>query len=677
MSIRVKTVFILLLTAMILVIGTGILSRHLVMVSYGEHEKYVVSEAAIRAADVIEEELGHMENTNLDWSNWDDTMLFMTGKAPGFIDENMMDFTFINLGINMMILVDIDGKVVFGKSVDLEAGKAAPTPPEFKDVLPADGPILKHGGVLKGIVSLERDQMLITARPVLDSNGGGPSVGTLIIGKWLDENMRRYISQVSQTELNIREWTDAPLSENSVTTLKEFSEEIVVQELGPDRIRGSISLTNIHNNGGIIIDVEMPREIMAKGKETVVFFNMALVVLSVIFIVAAWVLLEVFVLRRVGMLHQAVSKITRSGDHEIRIPSHGNDELTWLTGSINRMLEELYYSEKALGIILGVTRLPIIVVDRKGFIKAWNQQAQENMGWTAEEAKGRDDLIIAPSERSDFLQFLEFACSSPNMLTYECQAIGKNDTPFEAMIVASSANSPDNEEGRVVMILIDITVRKDAERALRATLDIKDTLLKEIHHRIKNNLQAVSSVLDLGILETGIPEARKVIWDGQARINAMALVHEKLYQSDDPNTVDLKPYVEDLVRNIARTFNREGSAIGLHVDVQDLKLNCETAVSCGLIINELVTNVFKYAYPEGRTGTLKLHLGEQKEGLYSLTVSDDGEGMPSERKDNSMGLRIVESLAHQLDGSFEIAPNGGTSIKVQFREAIEMSSFSV
>jgi two-component sensor histidine kinase len=234
-----------------------------------------------------------------------------------------------------------------------------------------------------------------------------------------------------------------------------------------------------------------------------------------------------------------------------------------------------------------------------------------------------------------------------------------------------------NEEDRVVMILIDVTVRKDAERALKATLDIQGTLLKEINHRIKNNLQAVSSILELGALAADTPMAASVIKDSQSRINTMALVHEKLYRSDNHQEVDLRPYVEELVRNIAMTFNREGSAIGLHVDVQELKLNSETAVSCGLIINELVTNVFKYAYPDGRVGTMTLRLGEEEGGLYCLTVSDDGEGMSSERKGRSMGLSIVESLARQLDGSFEIASNGGTQVTVQFREAIEMSSFNV
>lgn len=677
MSIRVKTILILLLTMVVLVIGTGIISRQLIMASYGEHEKYVIREATLRASEVIDEELEHMEKTNSDWSSWDDTRMFMMGKAPGYINENMMNSTYINLGINMMILVDTNGRVVFGKSVDLKTGLEVETPTEFNEALPPDGPILKHGGVMKGILSLHDASMLVTARPILDSNGHGPSVGTLIIGRWLDEDMGKYVAEVSRSPLNIREWTADPSSGNSSSTTAESLGDVVVQELGLDRIRGSISIANVHNSGGIIIDVEMPRHVLAKGKETAAFYNWALVVLSFAFIVVLWIMLDVFVLRRLRVLHKSVSKIARNSNHQIRIPSLGNDELADLAGSINRMLEQLYYSEKALGIILGVARLPLIVLDRKGVIKTWNHQAERIMGWSADEVKGRDDLIVGSGERTDFLQFIDFACTSQTMLTYECQAVCKNGTPIDALFVASSTESSEDEEDKIVMIIIDVTVRKEAERALKTTLDIQDTLLKEIHHRIKNNLQAMSSVLDVGILETDNPEARKVIWDGLARINAMALVHEKLYQSNDPQRVDLKPYVEDLVKNIARTFNREGSAIELHIDVQELKLNSETAVSCGLMINELVTNVFKYAYPDGRMGTMTLWLGEQGEGTYHLTVSDDGNGMPSECEKSSMGLSIVESLARQLEGSFKIDSNGGTRVTVQFREAVEMTSLNI
>jgi len=677
MSIRVKTVSILVITVAIVVIGTGIVSRHFVMTSYGEYEKYVIREATLRTVRVIEEELEHMMQVNLDWSNWDDTLEFTIGQRPEYIKENMMNSSFTNLRINMMVLVDAQGLVKFAKTVDLNTGSDIPTPPEFTGKMLENGFIINHDGVLKGIVSLSWASMLITASPILDSNGNGPSAGTFIMGKWLDDDTRKFISKISRTQMNIREWIGSPLPEKGLKNTEFFPEKVVVQELGSHRIRGSISIPNIENNGGVIIDVEMPREILNKGKSTVAFFNMTMAALSIVFILVAWLLLEVFVLRRVGVLHQAVSKITRTGDHEIRIPSQGSDELAGLAESINRMLEELYHSEKALGIILGVTRLPIFVMDKKGVIKAWNQQAQEIMGWTAEEAKGRSDLIVDPDARTDFLQFVELASSSPAMLTYECQAVGKNGIYFEAMLVASSADSLEDEEGRVVMVLIDVTARKDAERALKATLDIQDTLLKEVHHRIKNNLQAVSSILEVGTLKADTPAAAGVIRESQLRINTMALVHEKLYRSENPQEVDLKPYVEELVRNIARTFSREGLSIGLQVDVQELIINSETAVSCGLIINELVTNVFKYAYPDGRMGTMTLRLGEQVKGLYSLTVSDDGKGMPAERREGSLGLSIVESLALQLDGSFEISSNGGTCATVKFREAMEMSSFNV
>ena len=240
------------------------------------------------------------------------------------------------------------------------------------------------------------------------------------------------------------------------------------------------------------------------------------------------------------------------------------------------------------------------------------------------------------------------------------------------MLIAGSTDTVNEDEKGSVMVLLDITVRKEAERALKNALAIKDTLLCEIHHRIKNNLQAVSSVLDMGTLNTESSEAIQIIRDGQSRINAMALIHEKLYQSDDPERVDLKPYVEDLVRNIARTFSREGMSIDLKVDVQDLKLNPETAVSCGFIINELITNSYKYAFPHDRDGKVLVQLSELEAGLYQLTVSDDGVGLCQDSVHENMGMRMVRSIAGQLDGSFDISSNGGTRVTVQFRNAPEM-----
>ncbi len=675
MSIRFKMILVLVLTMPVLVAGVYMISKPIVMNSHIEYERFVITESVHRVNEVIGEELDHMSNTNVDWGSWEETKQFVLGNNPDYVSENMMDSTLTNLGLNMMVFVDSRGKIVYAKAVDLGTGTQSDLPPEFGVFLNVSGPIIsvsREDSLMKGLVLLFEGPMFITARPILDSNGEGPSAGTLILGRWLDEDMIGNLAKVSRTEVAVKTWSGSEAPKGNMITAPGVPKKISIQELSQETIRGSLSLANIHGTGGIVLEVDMPRTIYNKGKQTIAYFTVALAMISFLFIVAVGFLLELFVIRRVGVLHRAVGKVAKSSKQDVRISLPGNDEVAGLAGSINGMLEELYHSEKVLGLVVGATQLPMIALNRHGVVRVWNEQAEDIFGWTEEEAVGRDDLIVDKKSRQDLIQFAEFAATTQGVLTFECEAIRKDGSTFEAMLIAGSTDTGKEDEKGAVMVLLDITVRKEAERALKSALAIKDTLLCEIHHRIKNNLQAVSSVLDMGTLNTENPEAIQIIRDGQSRINAMALIHEKLYQSDDPEWVDLKPYVEDLVRNIARTFSREGMSIDLKVNVQDLKLNPETAVSCGFIINELITNTYKYAFPHGRDGKVLVDLKESEKGLYELTVSDDGVGICTDSVSENMGMKMVRSIAGQLDGSIDVSSNGGTRVTVQFRNAPEM-----
>ena len=675
MSIRFKIILVLVLTMPVLVAGVYMISKPIVMNSHIEYERFVITESVHRVNEVIGEELDHMSNTNVDWGSWEETKQFVLGNNPDYVSENMMDSTLTNLGLNMMVFVDSRGKIVYAKAVDLGTGTQSDLPPEFGVFLNVSGPIIsvsREDSLMKGLVLLFEGPMFITARPILDSNGEGPSAGTLILGRWLDEDMIGNLAKVSRTEVAVKTWSGSEAPKGNMITAPGVPKKISIQELSQETIRGSLSLANIHGTGGIVLEVDMPRTIYNKGKQTIAYFTVALAMISFLFIVAVGFLLEFFVTRRVGELHRAVGKVAKSSKQDVRISLPGNDEVAGLAGSINSMLEELYHSEKALGLVVGATQLPMIALNRYGVVRAWNRQAEEILGWNADEAVGRSDLIVKEDSRLDLNQFAEFAATTQGVLTLECEAVSKDGSTFEAMLIAGSTGTGSEEEKGAIMVLLDITGRKEAERALKNALAIKDTLLCEVHHRIKNNLQAVSSVLDLGALKSDSPEAKQVIWEGQSRINAMALVHEKLYQSDDPERVDLKPYVEDLVRNIASTFSREGTSIDLKVDVQDLKFNSETAVSCGFMINELITNSYKYAFPHDRDGNVLVKLSEPEAGLYKLTVSDDGVGLCQDIAPENMGLRMVRSIATQLDGSFDVSSNGGTRITVEFRSAPEM-----
>lgn len=222
----------------------------------------------------------------------------------------------------------------------------------------------------------------------------------------------------------------------------------------------------------------------------------------------------------------------------------------------------------------------------------------------------------------------------------------------------------------------EIRERQKAEEQIRASLKEKEILLKEIHHRVKNNLQVISSLLNLQAANITDAQTLAMFKESQNRVKSMALIHEKLYQSQDLARLNFAEYIRNLANHLFRTYSAKSSGIELVIDVQDVSLDLDSAVPCGLIINELLTNALKYAFPVGvgarREGEEKprVHVSFTAEGSqYTLLVSDNGVGIPEgldPRNTDSLGMQLVFTLSDQLGGTVEIGRTGGTSFKITF-----------
>jgi two-component sensor histidine kinase len=216
----------------------------------------------------------------------------------------------------------------------------------------------------------------------------------------------------------------------------------------------------------------------------------------------------------------------------------------------------------------------------------------------------------------------------------------------------------------------EIVERKEAEERVKTSLREKESLLQEIHHRVKNNLQIISSLLSLQSRRTADPAILEILSDSQGRVRSMALVHEKLYQSPDLAQVDFGEYIRSLGQYLLRSYGgvRTG-VLRLTVDASDALLDIDTAIPCGLMVNELITNSLKHAYPSGQGGKIRVALCPDGAGQLTLTVSDDGIGLPDDvdfRNSPSLGLQLVNSLVMQLDGTIELDRRGGTTFRVAF-----------
>jgi two-component sensor histidine kinase len=212
-----------------------------------------------------------------------------------------------------------------------------------------------------------------------------------------------------------------------------------------------------------------------------------------------------------------------------------------------------------------------------------------------------------------------------------------------------------------------IRALKQERDRLAASLAEKDVLLKEVHHRVKNNLQVVASLLRLQAGSFSNPELEAALIESQNRVESMALVHEQLYATEDVREVDLAQHIEMLAANLLRGYG-DPTRISVLADVQPVSLGINQAIPVSLILNELISNALKHAFPGGRPGSIRIE-GRARNGRIFLAVRDDGEGMPESaepRRPKSLGLEIVKILTAQLKGEFEIDRSCGTSFRIAF-----------
>ena len=314
-----------------------------------------------------------------------------------------------------------------------------------------------------------------------------------------------------------------------------------------------------------------------------------------------------------------------------------------------------------------------IVIDTDGTILDVNNTITKIMGLSKRDLLGKN-----------FSQ-LE-TITNENKMDYDSKInrllIGEHVEPFESHFKDINGNISHvlihlkaiKDNGNISYILAigsDITQRKIAENEIKSSLVEKNILLQEIHHRVKNNMQIISSLLNLQIKYVDDGKAVDVLKESQNRVKSMAMIHDKLYMSEDLTKINFVEYIKSLVTNLFYSYNID-EIIKPKLEIDMISLNMETAVPCGLIISELVSNCLKYAFPDGMIGEIYVSLRSVKDN-YELIISDDGVGLPEEFDINNtktLGLMLVNSLTEQIDGKISINRDNGTRYRIIFKESI-------
>ena len=374
---------------------------------------------------------------------------------------------------------------------------------------------------------------------------------------------------------------------------------------------------------------------------------------------------------------QQVTAAIRTTDHE-HLPQHldtdRTDEIGALVEALHQMtttIGQRTVSRTYLNNILDSMAEMLFVLDADGTIQRTNRAARQMLEASDVALQGRamSDLLadgpLFTAEEDAAFQHQGFVDHAERVL--RCPDGSTLPVLFSrARVHGSTSGAPD-----LVCVVQDITDRKHAEDQIKAQLQEKEVLLREIHHRVKNNLQIISSLLHLQSKKVNQDEARDLFTESQARIRSMALIHERLYQSDDLAQVDFAAYLDGLTEHLFRSYATRSDVVSREIDAQGGSLSVDRAIPCGLIVNELVTNALQHAFPDGQAGTIQVGYKES-DGHGELTVADDGVGADADldADTGSLGLQLVRGLVQQLGGELTIDRTAG----LRFTITVPLSS---
>lgn len=341
--------------------------------------------------------------------------------------------------------------------------------------------------------------------------------------------------------------------------------------------------------------------------------------------------------------------------------------LIQLSRELEKQQEKHRQTASHVQAIIDASPLAIFDLHPDGRVKSlWNSAAEKMFGWKAEEAIGRPLPIIPKEKTEEFDELRKRVFSGESLSGIELVRYTKQGTPIHISLATAPIADSRGQVRSIMSVVADITGRKLWEEKLQNTIKEKEVLLQEIHHRVKNNLQIISSLINLQMGKTESVRDKDLFQSTRNRIRALALVHEKLYKSRDMSKVDFTGYIKDIVKELFETYRKKRNTIELRLDLEQITIDITKATPLGFMCNELFVNSLCHAFPNDNRGVLAIQLKRSSQGC-SLIIKDDGIGLPGDidvENPKSFGLTMVQSLAKQIDAEVRFTSNRGTEIEI-------------
>ncbi len=337
--------------------------------------------------------------------------------------------------------------------------------------------------------------------------------------------------------------------------------------------------------------------------------------------------------------------------------------------------EELAFSKEVLEKTFSGIREGILIIDASTrTIEEVNRALEDMWGYSRQELLGRNTEFMHVDREAyeSFGDLMRFYMSKKGEMHTDYEFRRKDGSTFVAGVSVTGLFDDKGEMVKLVGVFRDITESKQAEGLIRDSLEEKEVLLREIHHRVKNNLAIVSSMLDLQIMQLSDKGLISIFKESQGRIKSMALVHEYLYRSENLMKVDIKAYLESLIKSVSMSYGDGSTPVRIHVDIGPVDLDLDQLVPMGLIVNEALTNAYKYAFEGMDAGIINVELKRDGNSEIRLSIRDNGKGLP-EGLDcdtaKTLGFRLIRTFARQLEGKLDIKVFDGVEVSLTLREA--------
>lgn len=679
MKLRGKTLILMAIVILALIICFFAVSQAIFTGSSTESENNYTNLVLKNTINSLNNDLESLNNTVKDWSNWDDAYSFVGGSNPDFLTRSLNDNTFQRLKINVIIFKDSAGKVVFAQAYDLKNNKELPLPDNLNDVVSNSSLNLvrdDNGGV-SGVAIINETPMILAAKPILKSNGEGPAQGTLIMGRYLNQDELKSLSGNGIVSVARFKTADPNSDFGRAKSALLNGTDIFVTTLDDNNIAGYTILRGVSGDPTLILKVELPRFIHRSYQNAIFYLILFLITAGLVSAVSILLYVDRNVLYRLDQIIGSVSSIGKQNDLSARVPVLGDDELSDLSRSVNKMLSSqeqsnrnLKQSEERYRAIFENTGTAMIIIGENMQIKMVNSKFENATGYHKGETENKKNLLdLLIKESADKIKkhhnFKEFKDKN-EMKNYEIQLENKDGEVRDFFATLGFIPGTEN----ALISLIDITEHKKAENKVKASLKEKEVLLREIHHRVKNNLQIISTLLELQSAEIEDEKIVENYRESENRIQSIALIHERMYQSEDLSSIDFSSYINTLIRDLSDSYGAISDNIEMEVKVPSYEFSIETAIPLGLIINELISNSLKYAFKSIENPKITLEL-KSLQKRYQLDIKDNGVGIPPEidyKNTSSLGLQLVNALVEQLEGTIELIDDEGTHFEIIFND---------